>query len=78
MELVFNDTDFVMTQNGDQFSFHGEIGDKTGSNLIIDTEKDTVSFDRPKSFLVGKQNDMDTDLGVVQYYGYLQGDFVLL
>ena len=61
LELVFNDTDFVMTQNGDQFSFHGEIGDKTGSNLIIDTEKDTVSFDRPKSFLVGKQNDMDTD-----------------
>ena len=50
-----------MTQSGDQFSYHGEIGDKKGSNLTIDTAKDTASFDKPRSFLVGKQNDLDAD-----------------
>ena len=61
LELVCNDTDFVMTQSGDQFLYHGEIGDKKGSNLTIDTAKDTASFDKPRSFLVGKQNDLDAD-----------------
>lgn len=61
LELVFNDTDFVVTQSGDQFTYHGEIGDKKGSNLVVDTAKDTASFEKPKSFLVGKQNDMDSD-----------------
>lgn len=61
LELVFNDTDFVMTQNGDLFTYHGEIGDKIGSNLNVDTSEDTITFEKPKSFLVGKQNDLDTD-----------------
>ena len=33
LELVVNDTDFVMTQSGGQFSYHGEIGDKKGATL---------------------------------------------
>ncbi len=61
LELVFNDTDFVMEQSGDQFSYHGEIGDKKGSNLIVDTAKDTITFEKPQSFLVGKENEIDTD-----------------
>ena len=63
LELIFNDTDFVMAQSGDQFVYHGEIGDKTGSNLIVDTARDTISFDKPKSFFSGE--DMKKLLNIV-------------
>ena len=41
LELVFNDTDFIMTEDGDQYSVYGKWkdGDKTGSSMVIDVEK---------------------------------------
>lgn len=63
LELVFNDTDFIMTEDGDQYSVYGKLkdGDKTGSSMVIDVAKDTVNFDQPRAFVVGKENEVDTD-----------------
>ena len=62
LEFLFPDTDFITSENGDQFSIHGKLrdGDKTGSSMNIDVAKDTVSFEKSRDFLVGKVNSIET------------------
>ncbi len=64
LDLVYcEDADYTLTGSGHLYTVTGQNKDtgKTGSNLLIDTEKDTMTFEEYNQFVVGKPDGTSAD-----------------
>lgn len=64
LDLVYGeDSDYTLTGDGDHYTVTGQnrITGKTGSSLLIDTKKDTLTFVKYNEFVVGKQDGTMVD-----------------
>ncbi len=64
LDLVYGeDSDYTLTGDGDSYMVTGRNKNtgKTGSSLLIDTEKDTMTFEKYDEFVVGKQDGTMVD-----------------
>lgn len=64
LDLVYcEDADYSLTGSGHLYSVTGENKNthKTGSSLLIDTEKDTMTFEEYNKFVVGKLDGTSVD-----------------
>ena len=58
IDLVYQeDTDYILTGEGDQYTVVGKNKNtgKTGSTLTIDTEKDTLTYDKYNEYFQSKK-----------------------
>ncbi len=64
LDLVYcEDADYTLTGSGHQFAVTGQNKNtgKTGSDLLFDTEKDTMTFEDYNGFVVGKADGTTVD-----------------
>ena len=64
IDLVYQeDSDYTLTGEGDQYTIVGKNKntDQTGTTLIIDTAKDTLTYEKYNEFVVGKKDGTIVD-----------------
>ena len=68
LELTFPGMDYHVEKSGDKYRVYGTREGYTGSDMIIDPEAETVTFDNMLSFFVGSNSEVLTEeqlIGVI-------------